>query len=263
MNSRALLAIVVIGLLGMASMGMMTKYIFENNQGLQEVVQFKASVLREFGERGIHEVNYRRQRQPRGIRLRLVADASRISDADPVHRSIAESFAEAFPRERYDLTLAYFGPSTVGCAPSEPFLETTFSMREVREDLRFRSVSVQLGEELRVHAELELLGLERDSSEITVRVLRQVSEANPKEDLVSAGRVAARVLSLGRRGMVTVELVEVARREELPGQEEVASSPDEAPSGTESSQEANGDESTKLRTVAEGRFDFRGRLRRR
>lgn len=60
MRAKAWLAILVIGLLGVAMLGSLTKVAIESNSDLKELVRFKIDLLGAFRDSGVEEVSLRR-----------------------------------------------------------------------------------------------------------------------------------------------------------------------------------------------------------
>ena len=253
MSSRLLIAILVIGILGMAAMGMITKFAFENNKGLQKVARFKQDVLTRFKERGIHEVSYRKLPRNRGAVLRLVGDPAKIGEQESLHREIAEFYALQFRVAGPQLKLVYVPPARMGCGSSVPFVDKEYSLVAVRRELRAAEARRALETALAVRGDIELLDVERQGAEVSVTIGRKPeSEAGQPAEKVL--REVAHTVSyhyrLPRNVTIRVQLLEVRRAAGSAAGSTGESTAATAPSPGEPS---------RIKVLAEGRFDHRGR----
>jgi len=132
MRSRSVLAIVFIGIGGLAAMAAVTKLAFDNDEGLRDVVKFKRSVVEVFGPRGIEEVVYRPPGRRGAALLRIVADPARIDEASPTIYELADFVVESFPRHRGTLDLELLAQKSGGCQEVEPFLEKQFVVSKLK-----------------------------------------------------------------------------------------------------------------------------------
>lgn len=117
MRSRPWIVIVVIGVLGVAALGLVTHFALENNRSLQEVGSFKTALLERYRDRGVEEVSYRvehRRGEARSVALHLVTRRADLTSRDRIHSDIGEFFITEFPRATSKLRLRWSQPSFWG-----------------------------------------------------------------------------------------------------------------------------------------------------
>ena len=243
MNSRFLIIILVMGIVGMAAMGMITKFAFESNKELQKVARFKQELLDQFGEQGISEVSYRRLPKRQGAVLRMVGDPSKIGEAETLHREIAEYYAKNFWGSGPQLKLVYVPPKRFGCGGSRAFVEKEFAMSVVRREIRAAESRLRLEKALRQQQGLRLYDIEEQRQKLSVKVARDPKESfgtDPRALLRDLARTVVRQYRPPRNVKIHLQLLEILPRTE-------SGPADPAASGA-----------SLIKIVAEGSFDFRG-----
>jgi hypothetical protein len=238
MRSRALIVILVIGICGMAALGIITKLALENDPGLRQVIQFKAAVLQAFEKRGVTEVSYRRLPGRRGAVLQLVADPEAIARADHLELDIAELYLRSFPQGGETLKIVFLPPSRLGCGGARPLRERELRLAEVRLQVNARAQRERLAAGIDSRPGLRLLSAELEQSALRVDIELSAGEAAgapPDMDslLRELGAEVARLYQPARGGAIFLRLLQA----QAPGA-------------------VNGRE---RRVLAEGRFDGRGR----
>lgn len=143
MRSRAWFAILVIGLLGVAMLGSLTKVAIESNSDLKELVRFKIELLGTFRDSGLEEVSLRRGKTFGAYEVRLTlsrraaaAEAAGLAPAEPpaaapspavpsgtagpltaLDQRILGFFAVKFPdKSARTIQLRYLRAGTLGCS---------------------------------------------------------------------------------------------------------------------------------------------------
>jgi len=201
------------GILGMVALGLLTKFAFDSDKGLQAVSRFKVEMLENFRSRGLEEVSYRRIRPDggsKGLVLKMIAEPESIAANDPLHAAIAEFYLEKFPSATHSLKLTYQPRARWGCSAQVPFLEKEFSIAELRAEIQARKNREQLVNTLRSKHGLELVAVERDREVLRVQVAwggEQGEEVKAALPMRSVGRDVAVVYRPARGSRIVVQHV--------------------------------------------------------
>lgn len=254
MRSRPWIVIVVIGVLGVAALGLVTHFALENNRSLQEVGSFKTALLERYRDRGVEEVSYRvehRRGEARSVALHLVTRRADLTSRDRIHSDIGEFFITEFPRATSKLRLRWSQPSFWGLFSNEPFLEVEFSAAGLRDQVALRAATRALEEVFVKEQSIEVVTLEAARPRFLVQVIAPRAEKNPAPLLDQIGDVMRRELHLWGRDRLSVELVRRRTRE----------APAVAPAdsgGKIAHAEESGAIPSELEVIASATFDPRG-----
>ncbi len=96
MRSRSWLFILVIGIGGMALMGLMTKMALESSPELLRIVKIKEALAEDLGPRGAREISMRSMPEGRGIAIRIEAPRAGVTPPEDFARSAAELFVRKY-----------------------------------------------------------------------------------------------------------------------------------------------------------------------
>lgn len=187
MRSRTWMGIVVIGILGLALLGFMTKFAIESNSDLRDVIRFKTAFAEDFADSGIEEVSLRRYQS--GFRMTITRSLGTHSagpgdrdggdrdggdrDDAALDERIAEYFVRKFPdRAIRVLNLTHVSPGSFGCRSGEILREQEIALERIRQTVAIEERRQRMLGSLREAYGCELVSDRRDGRvlELELRV---------------------------------------------------------------------------------------------
>jgi hypothetical protein len=130
MGSKQWIVILAFGLVGLCSMGLLTKFAVDSNPQLKKIVQIKAALASDLRSRGVEEVSLRRM--PRsGFQIRLVCEPE--AGGDDLDLLAAKSFAKGYPEAVGEkLEVLRVEPAGFGCSGETVAKQTEFNLQSLR-----------------------------------------------------------------------------------------------------------------------------------
>lgn len=252
MSSRGSVIILATGVGGLFAFGFLTKLVIDSRPDLQNIIRFKAALAQDFGEKGICEVQLRKE-QRQSYRLSLTLSAERSASEKEsgfkegglekdealarLDGEIAEYFLKNFPeRSARVLRISYFSPGTSGCQGSSEFRTKEVALDAFRKRLSSQSHRAPLEERFRSSLSCRLVLFEQQGPELQIGVEAPPGFAGDARQL--AVRLEGLVREEFRSGPYGILALRI-----LPAGEQVTPPKDE-PRG---------------KCLLEARFDFRGR----
>jgi hypothetical protein len=184
------MGIVVIGILGLALLGFMTKFAIESNADLRDVIRFKTAFAEDFESSGIEEVSLRRY--PNGFRMTLTrsADSSPSSPGERQDAALDERIAEYFVREFPDrsirvLNLKHVSPGSFGCRAGEILREQEIALEGIRQAVALQERRQRMLTSLREAYGCDLVAERRDGRVLRLELRAPGTSTLSLEDLAS------------------------------------------------------------------------------
>jgi hypothetical protein len=136
-GTRAHMAILVLGIVGLGIMGFMMKVALESSPGVVAQGKVKVALAEEFSPRGLREVSVRNLPQGRGYEVRAVFGDVERGDAGALCRDLARSFVERFKgRRRNTVRVELHERGGWGCAGPELVHGEDFSIPKLLREIQ-------------------------------------------------------------------------------------------------------------------------------
>ena len=186
MGSKQWIVILAFGLVGLCSMGLLTKFAVDSNPQLKKLVQIKAALASDLRPRGVEEVSLRRM-PGSGFQIRLVCEPE--AGGDDLDLLAAKNFAKGYPEAVGDqLEVLRVEPAGFGCSGESIAKQSQFNLQALRlstaEEARQERVAGDLSQKLG----LRLLG--RKKEDRTLRVEVQAPPGAALEEMEALARKA-------------------------------------------------------------------------
>ncbi|MBN1443384.1 MAG: hypothetical protein JXA90_11805 [Planctomycetes bacterium] len=214
MSSRAWIFIVIIGIAGIGSFGLVTKLALDSNKGLQSIARFKVALLKQFSPQGIQSVSVRKIRRESRVVLLMTAVPERIISSPTIHQDIAELFFRSFSTGVQTLDLQYVAPPRWGCKAQTAFLEKRISSTLVQARLALDKGEQKLAEWLKKEMGLELVGIDLAGERVRCGVGWREGTSRVQPGPEAGGQLARALTAIARlpRGVqIDVRFLDLAR----------------------------------------------------
>jgi hypothetical protein len=140
MRAKTWLAILVMGFVGMAALGFLTKFAIDSNPSLLRVAKIKQAIAEELAPRGVEEVSLRALPQGRGLEIRIQTASSARKDPERLAREVSELFVRQYggPAPTF-LKLTLVEAGRFGCGGGTEFFAEERSVVEISSELQLRA----------------------------------------------------------------------------------------------------------------------------
>ncbi len=208
MRNRSMLAILVIGILGMLAFGFITKFALDSNPSLIRIGKLKRAIAEDFSSQGLKEISVRSMPRKRGFEVRIETPRASHSDLDALAREIAESFIKKYagPAPGF-LKLSFLEPAGFGCRGPEEYYGKEFSVVALKAEITLRNAVKRLEDSLPPQSGYRILSFQLKNP---MRLKVEVPPPKDPEDLeesISLLRAKARkYLSAGVGRVVVLEV---------------------------------------------------------
>lgn len=134
MRSRAWVAILAMGFLGVLIMGFMTKFAVDANPDLQKMIRFKVAMAQEFESCGLEEISLRKGVRSGAYSLHLTGPREKLPmDPSLLDMKLSRYFAKNFPdKTARVLEISYVLPQKLGCTTNDPYHRKEYFLSSVR-----------------------------------------------------------------------------------------------------------------------------------
>ena len=196
MKSKSVLIILFLGFGAVIAFGLGTKFAFESNKGLQQVADFKSTVVRVCAARGVEEVTYKRLPKRTGVEIGVVAEASVLEQSPELESEIAEIYSRSFRRQRGKLRLIWLEPRFWGRSKT-PYHESEFNLHALRARLAAEERRAKVAQIVAERTGLDVQTM--DTERGGVRIVLHVDPAQAKDREQLQTRVRAAVAAIRPR----------------------------------------------------------------
>jgi hypothetical protein len=158
------------GVGGLVSFGLLTKLVIDQSPDLKKIILFKTALARDFAERGISEIQLRKE-QRQVYRLSLASDRS-MSEEELVRfdGELAEYFLKNFPEKSAQILRISYLSAGSGCRAATERRAKEVSLNALRRGLLQPSQRAHLEERLRADLSCRLVSLERHGPAVEAAV---------------------------------------------------------------------------------------------
>jgi len=167
---RGWLIILVMGVGGLFSFGLLTKLVIDQSPDLKNIIRFKAALLRDFSEKGIQEVQLRRE-QRQAYCLSLTPDRS-LSEKELVRLDgeVAEYFLKEFGGKSVQMLRISYLSEGSGCQGGTEYRTKEMALNAFRRGLLSPGQRDRLEKRLKADLSCRLVSLERRGPTVEVAV---------------------------------------------------------------------------------------------